>query len=241
MLDVALTPRRNLPTHYVQSVPTAGEHIAVIIDIFRASTTICTALASGAMCVIPVRTVAEARRIRRATHNSFAGGERRSLPPKGFDAGNSPFDYTPASVGGKTVVFTTTNGTAALLSAPDNALRLIGCFANATAILDVITARNPAAVTIICAGNYGTFSLEDALCAGMFAEKLSTGFSLTDEARATAAMYRAHQTELGEILQTTRHANALRNLGVARDVELCSKSDTLHVVPVFDGKFITAL
>lgn len=240
MLDVALIPRRNIHQRSTVSAPVLNEHIAIVIDIFRASTTICTAIASGAACVVPVRTVAEARRIGRATHNSFIGGERRSLPPKGFDAGNSPYDYSPDNVAGKTVVFTTTNGTAALLSAPKHATRIIGCFANAKAICNFVAVRNPAAVTIFCAGIYGAFSLEDALCAGMFAEKLSSLFALTDEARAAAAMYTAYRADLDGILQTTQHAKALRSLGVTRDIKLCSTPDTLNVVPVFDGKIITA-
>ena len=92
MLDVALTPR-NIASR-------SGGHVAVIIDVFRASTTICTALHAGVAAVIPVRTVEEARARAGGRVDVILGGERGGLAPVGFHAGNSPFEYAPERVAG---------------------------------------------------------------------------------------------------------------------------------------------
>ena len=229
MLDVALTPR-NIASR-------SGGHVAVIIDVFRASTTICTALHAGVAAVIPVRTVEEARARAGGRVDVILGGERGGLAPVGFHAGNSPFEYAPERVAGKTVVFTTTNGTAALLSAPADAVRIFGCFANASAVVEFLSRRRPEHVTLVCAGNNGAFSYEDALCAGIFAARCAGMWKITDEAAAAAAMYAAMPSP--DLLRRTDHAKKLVALGFARDVEYCLTSDAAPVIPSFDNGLIT--
>src|SRR5947208_10202296 len=93
--------------------------VAVVIDVLRATSTIVHALAAGAQALIPCCEIDEARRIA-ATFppgTALLGGERRGVMIPGFDLGNSPGDYTAEVVGGKIVVFTTTNGTGALFRA----------------------------------------------------------------------------------------------------------------------------
>ena len=89
---------------------------AVVIDVLRASTTIVHALAAGAKCVVPCVDVDVARRLagEMAGAEPILGGERQGLRIEGFDLGNSPAEYTAATVGGRPVLFTTTNGTRAL-------------------------------------------------------------------------------------------------------------------------------
>ena len=108
---------------------------AVVVDVLRATTTVLCALASGAERVVPLLDVDEA--IRRRTEypegSVVLGGERDGKRIDGFDLGNSPGSFTPEVVAGKTVLFTTTNGTAAM-----NAARLaepifLACFLNAAA------------------------------------------------------------------------------------------------------------
>ena len=111
MIDVALTLEE------VRGIPLAGV-TAIVLDVVRASTTIAAALAGGARAVVPVATPEEARALRgkRDAGSVLVGGERGGAPPPGFDHGNSPAEYTPDRVRGRTVVFTTTNGTRALLA-----------------------------------------------------------------------------------------------------------------------------
>ena len=89
-------------------------HTSIVIDTLRASTTITTALENGAEKIIPCLTVEEARQLANDRPGALLGGERGGKPLPGFDFGNSPAEYEPNRVAGKTIVFTTTNGTKAM-------------------------------------------------------------------------------------------------------------------------------
>ena len=130
--------------------------IAVVIDVIRASTTITTALAEGAASVVPVATVDAARgRRQQLGGNTLLGGERGGVRIEGFDLGNSPREYTRQRVGGHDIVFTTTNGTAALAACDGAAVILIGSLVNRTAVAAAARAAATqlgAAVHLVCAG-----------------------------------------------------------------------------------------
>ena len=131
LVDVALLPDE------MEKIRAEG-FAAVVIDILRASTTIVTALANGAARVIPLTTVEEARARREKEPESLLGGERNAVPPPGFDLGNSPREYTPERVNGKTIIITTTNGTRACQSADRAGAGpvVIGGFVNLQAVTD---------------------------------------------------------------------------------------------------------
>lgn len=229
MLDVALTPRKIL---------SAGrrKHVVVVLDILRASSTVCVALASGAMRIIPQKTVESAFFKKNEYPNALLCGEREGIAPNGFDLGNSPYEYTAETVGGRDLIFTTTNGAAALFSAPDDAIRLMGGFVNANAIAQFIERRRPQAATFLCAGNNGMFSLEDALCAGMFIELVSSLFpDQTDEAHAAKAIFAMHKNNFRTTFQNTAHAQNLYRKGFGKDVGFCATFDAVPIIPIFNG------
>ena len=140
-----------LPSHFEPDDLRGG--IAVVIDTLRASTTIVAALANGATRVIPCGDVATARQI--AGHlpagTALLGGERKGVRIEGFDLDNSPAAYTAERVQGKTIVFTTTNGTAALLRSQKADRVLIGSFVNRDAVVRVLAADERPAY-LVCAG-----------------------------------------------------------------------------------------
>ena len=109
-----------LAAHFLPDLVTPEElagGTVVVIDVLRASTVICHALAAGARAVIPMLEVARSPADRRRAWpagQAMLGGEREGLPIAGFDLGNSPAEYRPDTVGGRTIVFTTTNGTRAM-------------------------------------------------------------------------------------------------------------------------------
>src|SRR5262249_5944787 len=124
-----------LCVHLLPSLTTPADlagGLAVVIDVLRASTTICHALAAGAKEVIPCLEVEEARERanRYVPGDAVLGGERGGLRIEGFDLGNSPREYTPTTVGGRTVLFTTTNGTRAMRQCTEAARVVIGAFVN---------------------------------------------------------------------------------------------------------------
>src|SRR5919199_1953344 len=147
--------------------------VVAVIDVLRASTTIAAALANGARNVVPLESADEV--ITRAKQFDRSevrlAGERRIRPIPGFDLGNSPREFTRPAVEGKTVLITTTNGTAAF--APIQGARdvVVGSYVNHTAVATLLraAARGGNDVTLVCAGRDRQFSLEDAACAGRFA------------------------------------------------------------------------
>jgi 2-phosphosulfolactate phosphatase len=147
--------------------------VAVVIDVLRASTTIAHALAAGAAEVIPCLEVEEARRLagELPSGSVLLGGERRGMRIEGFDLGNSPSEYSPDRVAGKTVVFTTTNGTRAMLRCRQARRVLIGAFVNATAVLRELADQER--IDLVCAGTDGQVSRDDLLLAGLVAGRLA--------------------------------------------------------------------
>ena len=145
---------------------------AVVIDVLRATTTIIHALAAGAEEVLPCLEISEARPRPSSfpTENILLGGERQGTPIEGFDLGNSPEEYMPKRVAGKKVIFTTSNGTGAMIHAQCADEILLAAFVNASAVARRLFDRER--VNILCAGTDGKISHDDVLMAGMLVERL---------------------------------------------------------------------
>ncbi len=239
------------PPHMLRSMPPPTFHLhllpahahasafdgdaVVIIDILRASTTITHALAAGASCIELCRSPEAALDAARALPAStrVVGGERGGLPPPGFDLGNSPAAYDAPRVAGRTVFFTTTNGTAAALHAAGAARRCFGCFANLSATVKwAMAGTSP--THLLCAGTDGRLSLDDVLFAGAVAERfLTAGVTPADADMAAlclAPWRDSHRTGLHEALRATRGGRGLEALGLGADIELASRIDTSTVV-----------
>lgn len=228
-IDVAFTLEE------LSRTPLAGTD-AVMIDVVRASTTIVTALANGARAVAPVATPQEALERTRSWPGGGAvvGGERGGAPPTGFDCGNSPGEYTGDRVRGRTVIFTTTNGTRALLALGAARRVAVGGFVNAGAVVAWL-GREPGRVLFVCAGELGRFCLEDAACAGLLVERLGAqwaGARLSDAARAAALIYAHYRDDPARMLSDAAWAQALVAQGRGGDLPLCAAVDVFDVVPV---------
>lgn len=220
--------------------PAAIETATVMIDVFRASTTITTALDSGARCVLPVADVEQAVRLAEpyGEDEVLLGGERDSLRIEGFDLGNSPAEYSGETVSGKVIVFTTTNGTAALSAIAGARRVLIGCFLNLAAVSAALAGET--AITVVCAGNGGRLSLEDFACAGALVARLvPRATQLGDGALAARAVWRNMGRYLSRNLLATEHASRLRLLGFAADLEFALRIDSIPVVPqLIEGRIV---
>lgn len=209
--------------------------LAVIIDLLRASTTIVHALASGAAAVAPCESIEKARDLAATLPpGSFLlGGERRGVRIDGFDLGNSPTEYTPATVKNKTIVFTTTNGTIALHRAEPASRLLIGCFANLSAVTKA--ARNSGLpVCLICAGIHGEPCREDTLCAGAIASSLADQGLTPQGADATAAIALWKSTPPDALLTALRNSEGGLNLiseGLEADIPTAAQIDSHPIVP----------
>ncbi len=215
---------------------------AVVVDVLRASTTIVAALAAGAVHVVPCLEPEDALLAREAAAlPCVLGGERRGVRIDGFDLGNSPREYTPDSVGGRILAFTTTNGTRALLRCAPATAVLVGCLTNRAAVCRAAHAR-ARPVQIVCAGTDGALCLDDVIASGAIASALlATGdFDPGDDdaTRLAIAAFNAAGPAPAALAAALRQGRGGRNLvaiGLAPDIDDCAAIDTSPIVPVFDA------
>jgi 2-phosphosulfolactate phosphatase len=219
--------------------------VVVVIDVFRACSTIATALNNGARAIVPVGDMDEASRIADALdpETTVLGGERGGKQIDGYDAGNSPLEYTPEMVAGKTVVLNTSNGTLAFTKARNAGAAVAGSFLNAGRIVDFLRAHladtppdAPARGAIVCSGWLGDVGLEDVLCAGLLLDRLWGGkrpAAVSDGAHIALSQYQRDHSRLAKALAGSNHARRLIGLGHERDVAYCSQVDALPVLPVY--------
>lgn len=211
------------------------DRIVVVIDIFRASTSICYGIHNGAKSIIPVSTVEEC--LKYSSTGYLLAAERNGAIVEGFNFGNSPFSYTIDKVQGKTIVLTTTNGTRSIqLSKAQRANRvLVGSFLNITALCNWLKTQNQS-VVLLCAGWKENFSLEDTLFAGAAVEKLKEGFLIQDDAaHAAFDLYQLAKADIGSYLKKSSHSARLEKLNIEADIKFCLEFDLVDSIPVLSG------
>ena len=215
----------------------------VVIDVLRASTTIATALSNGAKEIIPVNNIESALKIAGglAADVTLRAGERGGRTIQGFNLGNSPLEYTKEIVKGKSIIFMTTNGSAAIVKGRHAKNLVVVSFVNLSHVVSFLKELKED-LTIICAGKENRFCIEDAVCAGRLINKLLTGNAsdlLTDDASTAACML---DKNLGKnvlkLLKTSEHGNYLSKIGFADDLEVCADTDSIPVLPVLSENII---
>ncbi|MCI0546439.1 MAG: 2-phosphosulfolactate phosphatase [Candidatus Rokubacteria bacterium] len=216
-----------------------ADRTALVVDVLRASTTVVAACAAGCRGVIPVADAgaARARAVRFPPGTAVLAGEQGGDPLPGFDLGNSPLEFTPARIAGRTVILTTTNGTAAMLAAAGAAGAAVAAMTNLDAVAGWVLARDRD-VTVLCAGEQGAFSLEDAVCAGLLVARLAAGGRLEPSDAATAALRLGEHygPRLDLLRRDCRWARTLGRKGRDGDVSACLTLGGIDIVPVLcDG------
>jgi 2-phosphosulfolactate phosphatase len=238
--------RMEIEAHFLPNLTEADDlagATVVVIDVLRATTTIIHALAAGAADVIPCLEVDEARQIaQRLGNDAVLGGERGGVRIDGFHLGNSPEEYTPQKIGGKTVVFTTTNGTRAMRLCSQARRVLIGAFVNFSAVCGALA--DESAIHLLCAGTDGEITREDVLFAGAVVDDLSrragVAILLNDQAEIAADAWRSaargltQGTLLTDALRSSRGGRNLIEVGHEHDIEIAATIDKFHLVPKLD-------
>ncbi len=215
------------------------DKVVVIVDILRASTSICVALDTGAKRILPVSTPKEALLFR--DFDFLCAAERDAVKVEGFDMGNSPFDFLNPLIKEKSIAFTTTNGTKAIKLAREMGAGeiLIGSFLNLTALCDhLIRIKKP--VIILCAGWKDKFSLEDTLFAGAVVNRIKATREMdSDAALAAETLYESKKDDLENFVRQSSHAKRFKLLHLEHDdVNFCLQQDTMNIIPVLDGEYI---
>ncbi len=216
--------------------------IVVIIDVLRATSTIAAALSNGAKSIIPVDSVVRCIEIGKQI-DGITAGERDGKIADGLQYGNSPFDYPESFVKGKTIVFTTTNGTRLLQMALDrNAKAIItGSFPNLSAVCDFLVEKNEN-VILACAAWKDKINIEDCLFAGAVISKIKEHFDVQcDSSHIAETLYKQAEKDVFAFMKKNEasHYHRLMGFGVEQDIHYCLTADTANVLPIYkDGKLL---
>ncbi|HQU41492.1 MAG: hypothetical protein B7Z73_10760 [Planctomycetia bacterium 21-64-5] len=242
----------SLKAHFLPSLTTPDElegAAVVVIDVLRATTVITHALAAGARDVVPCLEVDDAQRVATALPKGHAvlGGERGGLKIEGFDLGNSPDEFTAATIGGRTLVFTTTNGTRAMMHCQRARRVLIGAFVNASAVMRALADEER--VHLLCAGTRGAVTREDVLLAGFIVDGLlnrsapEPSAEINDELLIARTCWQAFAagrqipelpSDLAATLRFTQGGRNLKKIGLEHDIDAAACIDRFSIVPELD-------
>lgn len=234
-IDICLVPQE------ITEERSIGKTI-VIIDVLRASTTILYALANGCRSIIPTDSVFDAMEIAKQFDRDaiLLCGEREGEKIVGFDLGNSPSEYSREKVHGKTLIYSSTNGSKAILKFHNGKNVVIASFNNLSAVAKYIV-DSSSDVLLICAGKLERFALEDAVCAGYLANLLKNDYHyLLATDGAIAASHLAEQfNDIYQLLLNCNHGKFLLSIGMGDDLKTCSELNISSIVPeYFEGKIM---
>jgi 2-phosphosulfolactate phosphatase len=242
-LEVILSPLE-LPALEKRDLRNA---VCVVFDVLRATSTFVTALHNGARAVIPVSEISEAVAIRKKQPEVLLGGERDGVKISAaktggidFDLGNSPREYAPEKVRGKTIVSTTTNGTRALRACAGAPTVLATSFLNLSATAKFINQLQPARVLLVCAGTRENTALEDVLAAGALGEMLLDSLAAPKRGEAFSAandsiqialsVWRQAKSNLPDAVSQSENARRLLSISELRDdVAFCLQRDVFNL------------
>jgi 2-phosphosulfolactate phosphatase len=230
-LETCFSPALYQPDDHLNSV-------VIIIDILRASSAICTAFANGAASIMPVAEVCEARDYK--SRGYLVAAERDGYILDFADFGNSPFNFTRERVEGKTIVYSTTNGTAIINQASSASAIAIGSFLNLSALTEWII-RQERDTLLFCAGWKNRFNLEDTVCAGAIAAKLMAGGLFTTSCDSTLAamdLWSLAAPDLSYYIDKAAQRTRLRDKKLDDCIEFCLTIDFTDKIPIMRNGFL---
>jgi 2-phosphosulfolactate phosphatase len=206
--------------------------IIVIIDILRASSAIVTAFANGAAAIIPVSEVSEAKEYK--SKGYLVAAERDGYVLDFADFGNSPFNFTEDKVKGKTIVYSTTNGTGIINLSSTSCMTVIGSFLNIGALSQWLISQSKD-ILIFCAGWKNRFNIEDTVCAGALAERImATGLysTICDSTIAAIDLWTLASPDLKSYIDKSAQRTRLRDKNLDDCIDFCLTSDYTDKIPV---------
>jgi 2-phosphosulfolactate phosphatase len=224
--EIALLPNRDLRAS-----------TCVVFDVLRATSSMVTGLAHGAVEIYPVCSIDEAHALKARLPDALLGGERNGDRISGFDIGNSPSEYT--NVQDRRIITTTTNGTVALRACEGARRVLVGALVNLAAVADELRRDGASEVLMVCAGTFDLFALEDAYGAGRLIAELP-GATLSDAAWAVVAIAAQYPKPLDALLQA-RNGQALVAAARTPDVEWCAQVSRYPVVGIMEAAVLRPL
>ncbi|MCK9616285.1 MAG: 2-phosphosulfolactate phosphatase [Lentimicrobiaceae bacterium] len=214
---------------------TEAPFTVVVVDVLRASSAICAAFQNGVKSIIPVSKLSEAEEYKK--QGFLVAAERDGLQPDFADFGNSPLGFSSPLVRGRTLVYTTTNGTQALITASVSEKVVVGTFSNFSKLCqDLLQAKKN--VVVLCSGWKENMSLEDTAFAGALVENLTkSGFyeTMEDAAQISLGFWNNLKKNFPDSLNKATHYKRLSKLGLDEDIAWCLRFDTTEVVPFLEN------
>ena len=208
------------------------DSIVIIIDVLRASSSICTAFANGAVSIIPVAEVAEAKDYK--SRGYLVAAERDGIVLDFADFGNSPFNFTKEKVSGQTIVYSTTNGTTIINLTSSAFITVIGSFLNIGALTKWLI-KQDRNVLLQCAGWKNRFNIEDTVCAGAIAEillKSNLYATICDSTLAALDLWSLAASDLPGYVEKAAHRTRLRDKKLDDCIGFCLTPDFTDKIPV---------
>ena len=215
--------------------------IAVVIDTLRATSAICNAFQNGVEKIIPVKTIDEAREYKKKGY--IVAAERDGYVLDFADFGNSPFNFTEERIKGKTIVYSTTNGTQAIQMAESCYMVAIGSFLNLSCLCNWLV-KQGRDVLLLCAGWKNRFNLEDTVLAGAITEKLmaTNNYStICDSAIASLDLWSLAKPDIPGYIDKAAHRTRLREKGLDDVIEFCLTPDSANVIPVLKNGYLVEI
>jgi len=234
-IDVVLSPAE-FPALAARDLSTTT---CVVFDVLRATSSMLTALNNGAEAIVPVSEISEVLAIKQKQPDVLLAGERYGLRigkeltgSIDFDFGNSPRDFAPEKVRGKTIAWTTTNGTRALRACAHAEMILLGALVNLHAAADILSQLRPRELLLVCAGTFETPAFEDLFAAGALVDSLQV--SIVNDALSDSAQLVRHASrnvrEDNELISSSLNARRLlAKADLAPDVALCLKRNSIEL------------
>jgi len=236
--------KRVLETCFSPALFEADRHhdsIIVILDILRASSAICTAFANGAESIIPVAEVSEAREYK--SRGFLVAAERDGYVLDFADFGNSPFNFTRDKVEGKTIVYSTTNGTGLLNLTSGSYQTAVGSFLNISALIRWIISQERD-VLLMCAGWKNRFNIEDTICAGAIAGRLLDSDAFTticDSTYAAVDLWSLAKPDVVGYIEKAAQRTRLRDKNLDDCIEFCLTPDFTDKIPVMKNGVLVGI
>jgi 2-phosphosulfolactate phosphatase len=214
----------------------------VVIDILRATSSMCVAFTQGVKSIIPVATIEES--IAFKEKGFLIGAERNGEMLDGFDIGNSPFSYMDEKVKGRNIALTTTNGTQAIAAAQEAKQIVVGSFLNLDVLCNWLSSQD-GNIVLLCSGWKNSVNMEDSLFAGAVIHQMKGQFDFTnlrDTAIIAERLYLLAKDDLNGFLEESSHRKRLKKLNIDKDIEYCLTPNQAPVVPgIINGVMIDLL
>ncbi len=217
------------------------EQIVVVIDVIRASTSICVAISNGAKRIYPVLTIDEAMEYKR--QGTLIAGENQSIKLEGFDLGNSPLEFNTDKIKGNELAMITTNGTNAILKAKDASSLLIASFINFDFVLNFLLKQNKN-ILLLCSGWTNKVNVEDTLFAGKLAQALLKSNKFTsdsDSVSIASGLYNKAADNLYNFILSSSPRLKSKLSFLEQDIRFCLYAEQLKVLPVYEDGYIANL